>query len=589
MRKTTFLLIILLEVSFAKLPGNINQSVEIVIQSFSGNNQERCISPHLRNVSLYGNQLNAEQQLRLIEVGFQFDSPVANRSSQNRAEAADLDQSLDNGYFRFHYTTTGTHAVANSDTNNNSIPDYIDYIVNVFAYVASTQLDSFSYSEPPSDSWYPANEDNGGSNHYDIYIRNLESNVYGYVAPENFAQSGDFGDNENSSATELNALTSYMALRNNYNGFPGTQEESIKVTAAHEFHHSIQSGYDGFEAQWIMEATAVAMEEQVYDEINDCYQYLPSWFNEPHKALDHQSDHWYGSFIYAQYIYEHLGGYLTLRKIWQKSILNDSYYGDYSHRAISLALSNEGSSFSDVLNKMVVANRIMSSNNNAGVFTYEEAEAYPILNGPATYTEITYTAGTPQAITSTNLNRFASQYTRLNSSDPVIASLTNTSGPSTDLNMHAIISYENDSWTVYSGNQINIDPTDAASVYLAVVSQDTSGNNWDYQIDITDGELSLDSKSVPSAISVSQNYPNPFNPSTSFNIGIPHRQRLTIDIISINGKHIKQITNNIYEQGMVTFHWDGKTKYGKLASSGQYFIVVKGNNFQRWINATLLK
>ena len=96
MKKSVFLLIILLEVSFAKLPGNINQSVEIVIQSFSGNNQERCISPHLRNVSLYGNQLNAEQQLRLIEVGFQFDSHVANRSSQNRAEAADLDQSLDN-------------------------------------------------------------------------------------------------------------------------------------------------------------------------------------------------------------------------------------------------------------------------------------------------------------------------------------------------------------------------------------------------------------------------------------------------------------------------------------------------------------
>ena len=75
-----------------------------------------------------------------------------------------------------------------------------------------------------------------------------------------------------------------------------------------------------------------------------------------------------------QYIFEHLGGYLTLRKIWQKSILNDSYYGDYSHRAISLALSNEGSSFSDVLNKMVVANRIMSSNNNAGVFAKDDVD-----------------------------------------------------------------------------------------------------------------------------------------------------------------------------------------------------------------------
>ena len=107
--------------------------------------------------------------------------------------------------------------------------------------------------------------------------------------------------------------------------------------------------------------------------------------------------------------------------------------------------------------------------------------------------------------------------------------------------------------------------------------------------DISDGELSLEGEYVPTAVSVSQNYPNPFNPSTSFNVNIPHRQRLSIDIISINGKHIKKITNNIHEQGIITFHWDGKTKYGELASSGQYFIVVKGIGFQRWINATLLK
>ena len=588
MKKTPFLLIILLELSFGKLPGNIDQSVEIVIQAFSGYNQERCISPHLRNVALYGNQLNAEQKLNLGEIGFYFDGDIASRSSEDRAESEGLDQTLDNGYFRFHYTTSGTHAIANSDTNNNSIPDYIDQMVDVFAHVASIQLDSFLYSEPPSDSWYPANSDNGGSNHYDVYIRNLQSNVYGYVSPENFAQSGSFGDNENSSTTELNALNSYMALRNNYNGFPGTEEESIKVTAAHEFHHAVQSGYDGFEAQWLMEATAVSMEEQVYDEINDCYQYLPSWFNEPHKSLDDQSDHWYGSFIYPQYIYEHLGGYLTLRKIWQKSILNDSYYGDYSHRAISLALSSEGSSFKDALNKMVVANRVMSSNSNAGVFTYEEAEAYPV-SGPTTFTEITYTAGTPQSVTSTNLNRFASQYTRLISSDPVIASLSNTTGPDSDLNMHAIISYEDNSWTVYSGNEINIDPTGASSVYLAIVSQDTSGNNWDYQVDISDGELSIEDQNIPSSISVSQNYPNPFNPSTSFNVEIPFQQHLRINIISVNGKRIRQIANKSYPEGNILFQWDGRTESGKLASSGQYFIVVEGDNFQRWINTTMLK
>ena len=184
---------------------------------------------------------------------------------------------------------------------------------------------------------------------------------------------------------------------------------------------------------------------------------------------------------------------------------------------------------------MVVANRVMSSNNNAGSFSYEEAESYPVNNGPATFTEVTYSAGTDQTVTSTNLNRFASQYTLLTTSDPVIASLTNTSGPSADLNMHAIISYDNNSWTVYSGNQINIDPTGSSSVYLAVVSQDTSGNNWDYQIDVTDGELSIENASIPSSISVSQNFPNPFNPSTSFDVVLPYAQHLKIDILSING------------------------------------------------------
>ena len=44
MKKSIFLLIILLEVSFAKLPANIDQSVEIVLQAFSGNNQEFLVS-----------------------------------------------------------------------------------------------------------------------------------------------------------------------------------------------------------------------------------------------------------------------------------------------------------------------------------------------------------------------------------------------------------------------------------------------------------------------------------------------------------------------------------------------------------------
>jgi hypothetical protein len=277
-----------------------------------------------------------------------------------------------------------------------------------------------------------------------------------------------------------------------------------------------------------------------------------------------------------------------LRRIWQESVSIDSYYGDFSHQAISLALSNEGSSFSDALNKMVIANRVMSSSTNAGVFSYEEADIYPV-NGPATFQTITYSGGTDQSVTSTNLTRFASQYTRVNTSDPVLVTLTNNAAQAGDLNMHAIIAYSNSSWTVYSGNSINVDPTGSSSVYLAVVSQDTSANDWYYQIDITDGELAVDNDIVPSFISVSQNYPNPFNPSTSFDVQIPHKQQIRIKVVSVTGKRIAEIANRTFGAGNWTFRWDGISESGKPVPSGQYFIVIEGNNFQRWLKATLLK
>ena len=96
--------------------------------------------------------------------------------------------------------------------------------------------------------------------------------------------------------------------------------------------------------------------------------------------------------------------------------------------------------------------------------------------------------------------------------------------------------------------------------------------------------------SIPSSISVSQNFPNPFNPSTSFDVVLPYAQHLKIDILSINGNHIKQITNKSYEQGITRFHWDGRNAAGKFGVFRvNISIIVKGDNFQRWINAVLLK
>ena len=71
-------------------------------------------------------------------------------------------------------------------------------------------------------------------------------------------------------------------MRNSYSASQfniHTEIENIKVTAVHEFFHSIQFSYNCFERLWLMEATAVWSEDQLFDNINDLYRYLGSWFS----------------------------------------------------------------------------------------------------------------------------------------------------------------------------------------------------------------------------------------------------------------------------------------------------------------------
>ena len=70
--------------------------------------------------------------------------------------------------------------------------------------------------------------------------------------------------------------------------FPtNTPEENLQVTAAHEYFHAVQFGYDVAEDGWVMEATATWAEDELYDGVNDNVQYLRSGpMSLPHGSLD---------------------------------------------------------------------------------------------------------------------------------------------------------------------------------------------------------------------------------------------------------------------------------------------------------------
>jgi hypothetical protein len=582
-----FLLIIFIIglISAEPYPKAIRSANEI-IRVFSGQSSKRHISDDLRNIARYGHSLPDDMKRELKNLGFNFTGPIVNRSPLGeRSEAEGLDETYDNGMFRFHYTTTGINAVSTSDTNSNSIPDYVEQMSDVFNYVTSVELTTLGFVEPPGDDWYPLNDDNGGSGLYDIYIRSFTANWYGYVQPESWASNT--GNNEHSSGvTEVNAMTSYMAMRNNYNGFPNTLMENIQVTASHEYFHAVQFGYDGWEESWVMEATAVQLEEMVYDDINDCYQYMPSWFYSPHQSLNlDSSNRWYGSFIFFEYVNTHLNNN-AIREFWEKSITHDSYDDEYSIQTLDEAFQDLGSSFADMLNGMSIANRILSSNSFADPYTYEEADAYFAV--PATFSTVSFSTGTDDTVKSINLQANAAQYIRLISNDPVLATLTNDVGPNSDLELHAIMTYGDSAWTVWSGSPINVDPAGISKVYFVVVSQNNEASNFDYTITFTDGQTSND-PDIPEKFNISNAYPNPFNPQTQIQIDLLNSEYINAYIYDVNGRMVSKLINDYLSAGQHVITWDGLNNRGNPVASGTYFVRVMGENQENWQKVTLLK
>lgn len=561
------------------------QSAQEIIQVFSNQTSKHHITDDLLNIARNGHSLPENIKSELRQYGFNFNNSIVNRSQDDRTEAAGLDETYDSGNFRFHFTTSGSNAVSSSDTNSNSIPDYIDVMSETFNTVAEYQLSTLGFSEPPGDGWYAANNDNGGDGSYDIYVRNAGTGVYGYVQPEDWANNS--GNNENSSANEVNAFTSYMVMRHNYNGFPNTELEAIQVTAAHEFFHAVQFGYDGWEESWVMEASAVQMEEMIYDDVNDCYQYMSSWFSSPHKSLNlHSSNRWYGSFIFFEYVNTHLSED-AIKAFWEKSITHDSYYGEYSIQTLDEAFQDLGSNFSSMLNGMSIANRVMSSLVSISPYYYDEADSYTVT--PSTFSTVSFSTGGNESVISTNLQENAAQYIRLLSDDPVLATLTNDDGPDSYLELHAILSYGDSAWTVWSGSPINVDPTDPSTVYFVVVSQNDAGSDFDYTLSFTDGELSTDDSDMPKSFSVSNAYPNPFNPQIHIQIDLSISEKVTVYIYDINGRLVKTMLNDKLNAGQHVLTWNGLDKNGNPASSGTYYIRLKGVKQESWQKVTLLK
>ena len=456
----------------------------------------------MREIAKYGHELDDNRKAELEELGFDFSSQLV-RSFRPQ----NLDKYVDGGIFRFHYTLTGKDAVSSKDEDDennsgapNGIPDYVDLMIQTFYSIGEIDFDSLEFFRPPSDSWY-TDLDDGGSDHYDVYIFELETGYYGYVQAEEYAQGNspvDAGNNEYSPAKETRAMASFMAMRNNYNDFDGVETENIMVTSAHEFFHAVQYGYNGWESGWLLESTAVWMEEKHFDDVNDCYQYFKEFFQEPEKGLNHDVTRGYASYIYWAYLTDNIVDEGLIKRIFERSMEFDSYDGmagydkDYSISVIKQALKDYRKDFQKVTNHFFTANALLTSDKAAGIYQYTEADSFP-LTKPTFTKEISKVTSSGTDIKAQSVEMSGTRYYKVDTSDTTLKYIKigawKSGAEDVSLDLHAILDLDNIvSYEVISASErtLEVSSTESVIFFVSAFGLDSGSVSYDVRVSRVD-------------------------------------------------------------------------------------------------------
>lgn len=90
---------------------------------------------------------------------------------------------------------------------------------------------------------------------------------------------------------------------------------------------------------------------------------------------------------------------------------------------------------------------------------------------------------------------------------------------------------------------------------------------------ITNIEIFPDEK--PESFQLKNNYPNPFNSTTTLFFSLNKDTEISLDIYTVEGKHIKNIVNGKLSTGEHRYLWDGTNHLGNEVASGIYIYTLK--------------
>ncbi len=447
------------------------------------------------------------------------------------------------GNFQIHYDTTGINEPALLDNNfqriQNTAEAYIDSVGKYFNQVWLIQVDSLGYDAPIFRL---------GLSNYEIYIEELGGSLYGATYLRN--QIGNYSPPRYSSHIEID---------NDFNLHYSRGMAGLKVTAAHEFHHAIQlSGYGYRDPDlYLYEITSTWMEDVLYTEVNDYYNYLKApngvpkgHFASPATAFTYtNSNIEYSRAIWGKFI----------EKRYSKDVMRNAWEFMRSMQsvpALDSALKIPGSSFKEAFLDWTIWNY------NTGLHAdtinyYSEGNYYPQIRQQDT---VQYTS--PSTSFSKQVQAISSIYYPVKiGAHTMRVAISNLDV----LNPYSPSFYDFSYEMRDSGDQTFKHLTNGLYVRLNV----SIPSNW-ISHESVDIVTDFSPEVIPQEIVLAQNFPNPFNPTTTIKFNIPKKEFITLKIYNILGE---EITTLIEKEVMVGEHsviWNATGQ-----PSGIYFCRMR--------------
>lgn len=301
------------------------------------------VTPLLKQLALKLPSLAGPDRRRALRL---LARPTPGQGSSNEVEyqTAEHRPELCSEHFCIHWVDSTADAPPKADANGNGIPDYVETMDSVFENVYRAENVDLGWRPPKSDGTRgclpgaPAN----CPNKVDVYIKEVGSQgIYGYSAPD---------PNQRSTSQ-----AAYLVMDNDYKAsqFPryaGDPLKPMQVTAAHEYSHVLQFGYDTAQDTWMFESTATWMEDRVYTDVNDYLQYLTPWSQMPFVPLTYFSSDGndalnvkvYGDSVWSRWIDARYGPD-TIRDAWARSRTTSPK--SFAPGAYDAALRAKGTSF----------------------------------------------------------------------------------------------------------------------------------------------------------------------------------------------------------------------------------------------------